>query len=74
MIEWIHRVVFGGIQELMRTARANYGVDPLAFLSIYLASVPFFYYSIFRMVRALARKSKNEVMLWNTVQYCRARR
>jgi hypothetical protein len=67
MIEWIHRVVFKEMQELMRTARANYGVDPLAFLMIYLASVPFFYYSIFRMVRALARKLKNEIMLWSTI-------
>ena len=40
----------------MQAARANYGVDPVAFLVIYLVSVPFFYYSIFRMVRALARK------------------
>jgi hypothetical protein len=67
MIEWIHRVVFGGVQGLMRTARANYGVDPLVFIIIYLASVPFFYYSIFRMVRALARKLKNDVMLWSTI-------
>jgi hypothetical protein len=67
MMEWIHQVVFGGVQGLMRTARTNYGVDPLTFIIIYLASVPFFYYSIFRMVRALSRKSKNEVTLWSTI-------
>jgi len=67
MIEWIQRVVFGGIQNLMHAARANYGVDPMVFLVIYLISVPFFYYSLFRMVRALARKLKNEIMIWSTI-------
>jgi fatty acid desaturase len=67
MIEWINRVVFGGIGDLMRSARTNYGVDPVAFLIIYLGSVPFFYYSIFRMVRAMARRKKNEITFWSTM-------
>jgi hypothetical protein len=67
MIEWIHRVVIAGIGDLMRSARSNYGVDPVAFLVIYLASVPFFYYSIIRMVRAMAKRKKNEVTLWSTI-------
>jgi hypothetical protein len=64
---WIDHVVLGGIRELMRAAHANYGVDPVAFLVIYVASGPFFYYSIFRMLRALARKLPNEVMIWSTI-------
>jgi len=67
MIDWIDRVVLEGIRELMREARANYGVDPVVFLVIYFVSVPFFYYSIFRTVRALARKLRNEVMIWSSV-------
>jgi hypothetical protein len=67
MIEWVNRVVIGGVGDLMRSARTNYGVDPVAFLVIYLASVPFFYYSIFRMVRAMARRKKNEITLWSTI-------
>jgi hypothetical protein len=67
MIEWIDRVVLGWIREVMQAARANYGVEPVAFLVIYLVSVPFFYYSIFRMVRALARKLRREVMIWSAV-------
>ena len=70
MIDWIQRVVFGGIQGLMESARAHYGVDPLVFIIMYFVSVPFFYYSLFRIVRALARKSKNEIMLWSTVSLC----
>ena len=66
-MQWFDHVVLGWIRETMRAARANYGVDPVAFLVIYLASVPFFYYSIFRMVRALARKLRNEIMIWSAV-------
>ena len=66
-MQWFERVILGEIRELMRAARANYGVDPVGFLVIYLGSVPFFYYSIFRMVRALAKRLQNEVMIWSTV-------
>jgi hypothetical protein len=67
MIEWLTRVVVGGIRDLMDGARSKYGVDPVVFLVIYLTSVPFFYYSIFRMVRALARRRQNEIITWSTV-------
>jgi len=66
-MEWFDRVVLGTIREVMRTARENYGVDPVAFLVIYLICVPFFYYSIFRMVRALARRRQQEILLWSMV-------
>jgi hypothetical protein len=67
MIAWFDHVVLGWLRGVMQTARASYGVDPVAFLVIYLVSVPFFYYSIFRMVRALARKLRNEVMVWSAI-------
>jgi fatty acid desaturase len=67
MMEWLSRVVVGGIRDLMDGARSKYGVDPIVFLVIYLGSVPFFYYSIFRMVRALARRRQNEIITWSTV-------
>jgi hypothetical protein len=60
-------VVLGEIRELMRAAREIYGVDPVAFLVIYLVSIPFFYYSIFRMVRALAKGLRHEVLVWSMV-------
>jgi hypothetical protein len=59
--------VLGWIRELMRAAHENYGVDPVAFLVIYLASAPVFYFSIFRLVRALARKLTNDITLWSMV-------
>jgi hypothetical protein len=67
MIEWIDHVVLGGIRGLMQAARTTYGVEPVVFLVLYIASGPFFYYSLFRMVRALARKLRNEMMIWSTI-------
>jgi hypothetical protein len=67
MMRWFDTVVLGWIRELMRAARENYGVDPVAFLIIYLASAPVFYFSIFRMVRALAKGLRNEITLWSMV-------
>ena len=66
-MEWFDRVVLGAVREMMRAARENYGVDPVAFIVIYLACVPFFYYSIFRMVRALARRRQQEILVWSMI-------
>ena len=66
-MEWFHRVVLGAIGDMMRAARDTYGVDPVAFIVIYLVSVPFFYYSIFRMLRALARRQQQGIVAWSMV-------
>jgi predicted membrane channel-forming protein YqfA (hemolysin III family) len=66
-MEWFNRVILGWIRGTMSSARVSYGVDPVVFIVIYLASVPVFYYSIFRMVRALARKLQKEIMLWSMI-------
>jgi hypothetical protein len=66
-MQWFDRVVLGWIRDMMRTARESYGVDPVAFLVIYLVTVPFFYYSIFRMLRALARRRQQEIIVWSMV-------
>jgi hypothetical protein len=55
---------------IMQQAVDRYEVNPAIFLVIYLISVPFFYYSLGRMVRALARKRGNEVFVWSTVFLC----
>ena len=66
-MEWFDRVVLGAIRDMMHAARDNYGVDPVAFIVIYLASAPFFYYSIFRMLRALARRQQQGIIVWSMV-------
>jgi fatty acid desaturase len=63
----LFQFVVSWITGLMRGAQENYGVDPVVFLVIYLGTAPFFYYSIFRMVRALAKRLQGEVMLWSTI-------
>jgi len=63
MVEFI----LSQIRELMQAARDNYRVDPVVFLVIYFASAPFFYYSLFRMIRALAQKRGTEIMVWSAV-------
>jgi len=66
-MEWFDHAVLGTIRGIMRTARENYSVDPVAFIVIYFVSVPFFYFSIFRMVRAIARRRQQELTLWSSV-------
>jgi ABC-type Co2+ transport system permease subunit len=58
------------IEALMQAARDNYGVNPVVFLVIYLVSAPFFYYSLFRLIRALAKRLGRQVMLWSAVFLC----
>ncbi len=58
------------IAALMQAARDDYVVNPIIFLVLYLFSVPFFYYSLLRMVRALAKKSAKEVRLWSAIFLC----
>jgi hypothetical protein len=51
----------------MRTARETYGVDPIIFLVIYLGCAPFWYYSIFRALRAVTTKRTSEIVPWSMV-------
>lgn len=62
--------IISRINEISTAARENYGVNPIVFLVIYLASVPVFYYSLFRTLRALAGKRGNEIMLWSAIFLC----
>jgi hypothetical protein len=55
------------IDHLMQVARDHYGVNPVVFLVIYLGCTPVFYYSLFRTLRALAKKLGNQVMLWSGI-------
>jgi hypothetical protein len=59
--------IIATIQELMRTAREVYGVNPIIFLAIYFGCAPIFYYSLYRTLRAAAAKQGNQVMLWSAI-------
>ena len=62
--------IISKIEKLMQIARDNYGVNPVIFLIIYLGCAPVFYYSLFRTLRALAKKRGKEVMLWSAIFMC----
>jgi len=62
--------VVAKLDGIMKHAIDQYGVNPAIFLVIYLISVPFFYYSLFRVVRALAKKRGKEALAWGTVFLC----
>ena len=64
------QLVLAKIAALMQTARDNYSVNPVVFLVIYLGSAPVFYYSLFRMIRALAKRLGNQIMLWSAIFLC----
>lgn len=64
------QIVIGKIEALMQTARDNYCVDPVIFLIIYLGSAPVFYYSLFRLIRATAKRIGKDVMLWSAIFLC----
>jgi hypothetical protein len=62
--------VLSRIRALMQASRDTYHVDPVVFLVIYLVSVPVFYYSLVRTIRALAKRQGNEAMRWSAVFLC----
>ena len=52
---------------IMEIARTQYGVNPIVFLILYVVPAPLWYYSIFRTIRAIARKKSREVVLWSMI-------
>ena len=66
MIEFI----IAKLNALGKQASDEYGVNPAVFLVIYFVSVPFFYYSLFRAVRASVGKRGKEAAAWGAVFLC----
>jgi hypothetical protein len=63
MVEYVR----SWIENLMRVARDDYGVNPIIFLAIYLICVPIFYYSLVRTLRGIAKKLKKEIMIGSAI-------
>jgi hypothetical protein len=51
----------------MDAMQAQYGVHPVVFLVLTTACAPFFYFSIYKLIRALAKKDPNRIMVWSAV-------
>ena len=53
--------------DILAKARDTYGVNPAVFLALFLGSGPVFYYSLFRLLRAVARRAGGEAGFWGAV-------
>ncbi len=51
----------------MEATRAQYGVNPVVFLVLMVLCAPFFYFSIYRLIRAGVKKDKKSLTAWSTV-------
>jgi hypothetical protein len=54
-------------QEWIQNIRQSYSVDPIVFAGLLVGCAPFFYYSIFRLVKALAARSSGQITVWSSV-------
>jgi hypothetical protein len=52
---------------MFRVARDYYGINPIIFIAIYLICAPIFYYSLFRTIRAIARKKGKDILVWSAI-------
>ena len=59
ILAWIH--------EQAAASRAQYSVNPWVFLGLMVACAPCFYYSLYRLVRAVAQKDKHRIAIWSSV-------
>lgn len=55
------------VQGWMRVARESYSVDPIVFVVLLVACAPFFYFSIYKLVRGIAKKESRSITLWSSV-------
>ena len=55
------------LNPCMAQVRSRYGVSPLLFLVLIILCAPFFYYSIYRLIRAGVKRDKKSLTLWSTV-------
>ena len=55
------------VAQWLQATRARYGVNPLVFLALMTFCAPVFYYSIYRIVRAVAAKQAAQLNLWTMI-------
>jgi hypothetical protein len=55
------------LQPWMQGMRLRFGVDPLVLLLILIIGTPFYYGSIYRLVKAVRKKDAHQIQLWGAV-------
>jgi hypothetical protein len=61
------QLVVDTIRNWTRQAREIYAVDPVIFIVLLTACAPLFYFSIFRLIRAVAKKKTKDLPVWGTI-------
>ena len=51
----------------LESIRLRHGVNPYIFLGLLAGCAPFFYYSIYRLVRSVAGSERSRIALWSAV-------
>ncbi len=59
--------VVAKVQAWIVSTRETYGVDPVVFLVISTINAPFFYYTIYKLVKAVAKRETARLPLWATL-------
>lgn len=59
--------VVAKVQAWIASTRETFGVDPVVFLVIATINAPFFYYTIYRLVKAVAKRETARLPLWSTL-------
>ena len=55
------------LQRWAATVSASYGVNPYLFIALTTICAPAFYYSIYRLTKALATGQRRQVSTWSSV-------
>ena len=55
------------LQSWAATVSASYGVNPYLFIALTTICAPAFYFSIYRLTKALATRQRRHVSTWSTV-------
>lgn len=62
--------LIGKLDGWLKATQAQYTVNPVVFLVLTTACAPFFYFSIYKLIRALAKKDANRILVWSSVFLC----
>ena len=62
--------IISQINNFLKAAHDNYGVNPIVFAVLYFGCAPIFYYSLFQTLRAVIKRLHNKIMFWSALFLC----
>ena len=55
------------MQEWADTITARHSVNPYVLIGLLVACSPFFYFSIYKLIRSLAKKQRKQILVWSSI-------